>query len=165
MIRTLAVALLLASCTGGDGKDEAAGALGVEAVKVEDSSGATITLNPPARFPDLPGMAFAPKSTLRVDKTYSEDDASVQPPVIAMSEDNVYTMVEMCVDETGTPNRVSVIVPSGREALDKAAIKIATNARFRPARKGGEAVAYCGFVLPIPWTLPVPVKPQHPPAP
>lgn len=53
------------------------------------------------------------------------------------------TMLKICISTTGTVESVSVVKSSGFPRLDKAAVKVARDYRFKPALRDGEPVPAC----------------------
>lgn len=114
--------------------------------------GSTLTMNGSPRA-SLPGGVFAHPSMLRMKGAASPDDRDVSPP--SGSVGTAISLVELCVDAEGKTSYVTLMTSSGFPVLDDSTVELVKGTRLTPARNAtGEAVAYCGYVFPVSWTIP-----------
>jgi protein TonB len=80
-------------------------------------------------------------------------DLPPYPPSEIRGNREGVTGLKVCVDASGRVTSAAIASPSGREALDKAALKWVRKARFTPAKSDGVAEAVCGHDVIYEWKI------------
>ncbi len=101
---------------------------------------APVVYGPPA--PPGPPSPPAPVGT-PYSVTYKPDVADFYPPRSLQMEETGRPVVKVCWDVKGKVVESTLAEPSGKKALDDAAIRYGKNIKFKPGTSDGQAVGGC----------------------
>lgn len=107
-------------------------------------------------------LSVAPK-LLNLDEVRCEV-LSLGPLALRYAGSGGTAVLDLTVDSRGRVERVGLFRSSGREPVDRAALRVATVMRFSPGRLGRAAVP-ARFTLPLALDIqdaPLPLPPPHP---
>src|SRR5579871_4601553 len=116
-------------------------------------------LNVPPPVTVVPKPVTAPKPIVTppapivpVKNTYMPDTSDYYPAQSRRNNEEGRALVHICVDERGRVASAAIDASSGHALLDDAAVRLAKQARFKPATQGGKPVQSCTG-LPVKFVL------------
>jgi len=99
-----------------------------------------------------PIAAPPPAPIIPVKNVYMPDTSDYYPAQSRRNNEEGRALVHICVDERGRVASAEVGTSSGHALLDDAAVRLAKQARFKPATQAGKPVQQC-TALPVKFVL------------
>ena len=93
-----------------------------------------------------------PAPIVPVKNTYMPDTSDYYPAQSRRNNEEGRALVHICVDERGRVASAAIDASSGHALLDDAAVRLAKQARFKPATQGGKPIQSCTG-LPVKFVL------------